>query len=73
MSHKTRNERNTSVDPFREVNWRKVDEYRATGLSWSAVSISWVMDYNIPYNALRAAKARRAEKRVERLSANHII
>jgi len=43
---------------FREINWRKVDEYRAKGLSWSAVSR--VMD--IPYNALFAAKARRAEK-----------
>jgi DNA invertase Pin-like site-specific DNA recombinase len=43
--------------PFREINWRKV-EYRAKGVSWSAVSR--VMD--IPYNTLLAAKARRAEK-----------
>jgi hypothetical protein len=41
-----------------EINWRKVDEYRVKGLSWSAVSR--VMD--IPYNTLLAAKARRAEK-----------
>lgn len=39
-----------------EINWRKVDEYQAKGLSWSAVSR--VMD--IPYNTLLAAKARRA-------------
>jgi DNA invertase Pin-like site-specific DNA recombinase len=44
--------------PFRKIDWRKVDEYRAKGLSWSA--ISRVM--NILYNALLAAKARRAEK-----------
>jgi len=44
--------------PFREINWRKVDEYRAKGLSWSAVSR--VMD--IPYNTLLVGKARRAEK-----------
>jgi len=30
--------------PFREINWRKVGEYRAKRLSWSAVSISRVMD-----------------------------
>ena len=44
--------------PFREINWRKVDEYWIKGLSWSAVS--QVM--NIPYDTLRAAKGRRAEK-----------
>ncbi|MGB8310529.1 MAG: recombinase family protein [Halobacteriota archaeon] len=44
--------------PFRDINWRKVDEYRAKGVSWSA--ISRVMD--TPYNTLRAAKARKAEK-----------
>ncbi|MGB8310368.1 MAG: hypothetical protein WCE81_00675 [Halobacteriota archaeon] len=44
--------------PFQEINWRKVDEYRAKGLSWSAVSR--VMD--IPLNTLLAAKARREEK-----------
>jgi putative DNA-invertase from lambdoid prophage Rac len=44
--------------PFREINWRKVDEYRAKGVSWSAVSR--VTD--IPYNTLLAAKARREEK-----------
>jgi hypothetical protein len=47
--------------PFREINWRKVNEYRAKGLSRSAVSR--VMD--IPYNMLLAAKARRAERRIE--------
>ncbi len=41
--------------PFREINWRKVDEYRGKGLSWSG--ISRVMD--IPYNTLLAAKGRR--------------
>jgi len=46
--------------PFREINWRKVDEYRAKGLSRSAVSR--VM--GIPYNTLLAAKARRAEKEI---------
>ena len=30
--------------PYREINWRKVDEYLARGLSRSAVSISLVMD-----------------------------
>jgi len=45
--------------PFQEINWRKVDEYRAKGLSWSAVSR--VMD--IPLNTLLAAKARREGKR----------
>jgi DNA invertase Pin-like site-specific DNA recombinase len=43
--------------PFREINWKRVEEYRERGLSWSAVSR--VMD--IPYNTLLAAKARRAE------------
>ncbi|HXY87298.1 MAG TPA: hypothetical protein VEG44_02560 [Candidatus Acidoferrales bacterium] len=36
---------------FREINWRKVDEYQAKELLWSAVSR--VMD--IPYNRLLAA------------------
>jgi len=43
--------------PFREINWRKVEEYRKRGLSWSA--ISRVMD--IPYNTLMRAKGRRAQ------------
>ncbi|MDD1721472.1 MAG: recombinase family protein [Euryarchaeota archaeon] len=42
--------------PFKEINWRKVDDYRQKGLSWSA--ISRVMD--IPYNTLIRAKARRS-------------
>ena len=32
--------------PFREIKWRKVDEYRAKGLSWSAVSR--VMEWAFP-------------------------
>ncbi len=43
---------------YRKINWRKVDKYRAKGVSWSAVSR--VMD--IPYNTLLAAKARREAK-----------
>ena len=35
---RARNERKHIGRPFREINWRKVDEYRANGLSWSAVS-----------------------------------
>ncbi len=41
--------------PFREINWRKVEELREKGLSYS--SISRVMD--IPYSTLVKAKARR--------------
>lgn len=41
--------------PFRKIDWRKVDEFRAKDLSWSA--ISRVMD--IPYNTLLAASKRR--------------
>jgi len=41
--------------PFRDINWRKVEEYREKGLSWSA--ISRVMD--IPYNTLMRTKKRR--------------
>jgi len=40
--------------PFKEISWRKVEEYREKGLSWAA--ISRVMD--IPYNTLMRAKAR---------------
>jgi DNA invertase Pin-like site-specific DNA recombinase len=47
--------------PFRDINWRKVDEYRKKGLSWSAVSR--VM--GIPYNTLLAAKARRSEREAQ--------
>lgn len=43
--------------PFRDINWRKVDEYREKGLSWSA--ISRVMD--IPYSTLIKATLRRVE------------
>ena len=38
--------------PFCAINWRWVDEFRAKGLLWSA--ISRVM--GIPYNTLLAAK-----------------
>ncbi len=41
--------------PFREINWRKVEELRAEGLSWSAMSR--LMD--IHYNTLMRAKGRR--------------
>ncbi len=40
--------------PFREINWRKVEELREKGLSWSA--IARVMD--VPYPTLVRAKAR---------------
>lgn len=49
--------------PFREINWQKVDEYRVRGLSWSAVSISRVMEWN--GHSLQHAvcgEARRVEK-----------
>ncbi len=45
--------------PFREINWRKVEELRAKGLSYS--SISRVMD--IPYSTLVKAKGRRRAER----------
>jgi len=41
-----------------EINWRKVNEYLAREVSWTAVSR--VMD--IPYNTLLAAKTRREGK-----------
>ena len=47
---RTRDEGKHIGRPFWEINWRKVDEYQAKGLSWSAVSR--VMD--IPYNRLLA-------------------
>ena len=52
---RARNEGKHIGRPFREINWKRVDEYREKGLSWSA--ISRVMD--IPYNTLLAAKAQR--------------
>jgi DNA invertase Pin-like site-specific DNA recombinase len=41
---RARNEGKHIGRPFQEINWRKVDEYRARGLSWSAISISRVID-----------------------------
>ena len=35
---RARNEGKHVGRPFREINWRKVDEYRDKGLSWSAIS-----------------------------------
>ncbi len=55
---RARNEGKHIGRPFREISWKRVNECRAKGLSWSAVSR--VMD--IPYNTLLAAKARRAER-----------
>jgi putative DNA-invertase from lambdoid prophage Rac len=41
--------------PFREINWKKVDEYREKGISWS--TISRILD--IPYSTLIRARNRR--------------
>jgi len=57
---RARDEGNNIGRPFREINGRKVDEHRARELSWSAVSISRVID--IPRSTQFAAKARRAER-----------
>jgi len=41
----------TSAGPFREINWRKVDEYRARGLSWMLLcwsAVSRVIGWTFP-------------------------
>ncbi len=57
MHQRAREEGKHIGHPFREINWRKVEEYREKGLSWSATSR--VMD--VPYNTLMRAQKRQLE------------
>lgn len=52
---KARNEGKHIGHPFREINWKTVDECRERGISWS--TISRILD--IPYSTLIRARNRR--------------
>jgi hypothetical protein len=52
---KARNEGKQIGHPFREINWKTVDECREKGISWS--TISRILD--IPYSTLIRARNRR--------------
>jgi len=61
MNRKTVNEGKHIGRPFREINWRKVDEYQARGYRGRPFRFQGGGIY-IPYNTLRAAKEQRADK-----------
>jgi len=68
---KARDEEEHIDRPFREINWRKLDKYRAKGLSWLAISIPRGMD--IPYNTLRMARHDDQKKKIESLRKRYHI